>query len=194
KIIRLLGATLRMRVHDPEGLLQETSAQPWLFAFWHNRILMFPYFYQKYLPQRRCVVMISRSKDGQLITDVAAGFGIQAVRGSSSKKAMQAYREILRTLNNTGKDGAVTPDGPRGPRYRAHPGIILLAQMSQRPSLPVTCHFQWKIELKSWDKFQLPLPFSRCDLHLLPPLFVSPAINEETKEKLRAELEKSLGL
>lgn len=194
-IIRLLGMTLRIRIYDHAGFFKKTSSsEACVFAFWHNRILMMPYLYKKYFPGRKLAVMISRSRDGQIISDIVEKFDIQAVRGSTSKSASQAHRQILKEAIHAKKDVAVAPDGPRGPRYRAQSGIIHLAQVSRYPLLPVTCHFSWKIQLKSWDGFQIPLPFSRCEFHLFEALSIPNKISAEERESLRLELEKKLGV
>ncbi|MFZ5807503.1 MAG: lysophospholipid acyltransferase family protein [Verrucomicrobiota bacterium] len=193
-LIRFVGATLRVKVHDEARVIGKSSSNGYLFACWHNRILMMPYFYKKLFPGRHLAVMISRSRDGQIISDIVEQFGIQAVRGSSSKKAAQAYRQLLRELTSAQKDVAVTPDGPRGPRYQAHPGVIALAQMSGYKILPITCHYEWKIECKSWDGFQIPLPFSPCDFYVMPPIRVDGKIDAHEKAKLVVDLEDRLGI
>jgi lysophospholipid acyltransferase (LPLAT)-like uncharacterized protein len=87
----------------------------------------------------------------------------------------------------------VTPDGPRGPRYQVHPGILRLAQATGRPIIGVTTHVRWKRVLKSWDRFQVPLPFSRCELISSEPIFVPPEATEEDLAKLAARVAEALG-
>lgn len=171
-IIRLLANTLKVRVEDPHGFLQELPRKPFLIAFWHNRILLMTWFCQHYLSQRRVVTMISRSRDGQLITDTIAQFGLQAVRGSTSKKGMEAFRASLRLLQEQGCDIAFTPDGPRGPRYQVQPGILHLSVLTGCPIIPVSYHLERKWELRSWDRFQIPHPFTTCTLQIGEPFTV----------------------
>jgi len=165
-IISILGVTLRYRVRDAQGILTRPPSQPIIFAFWHNRILMLPLIYKKYWKHRKLSVMISRSKDGQLITDIAAKFGVGALRGSSSKQGAMAYLQAIKDMREHGIDVGVTPDGPRGPRYSIHDGVLHLAQTTGAPIIPVICHFSKKIELPSWDRFQIPLPFAECILEI----------------------------
>jgi lysophospholipid acyltransferase (LPLAT)-like uncharacterized protein len=87
---------------------------------------------------------------------------------------------------------AITPDGPRGPRYVVQPGVIALALVTGRPIVAVTFNMRWKICTKSWDRFQIPLPFARCEMVLKEPLFVPPDASESQREELRAALEQSL--
>ena len=91
-----------------------------------------------------------------------------------------------------GYDLAVTPDGPKGPRYVVQAGVISLAQITGLPIIPVGCNSRRKVCLRSWDRFQIPLPFSRCELILNQPILVPRDADAGTREELRRELEASL--
>ena len=122
--IRLLALTLRYRLEDPQGLLGRDPDQPRIWAFWHNRILMMPYLYQRFCPGRRMLMMVSRSRDGEFITRIMNRFGIDGARGSSSRGGSDALREILRELERPqARDIGITPDGPRGPRAKVQVGL-----------------------------------------------------------------------
>ena len=164
--IRILSATIRYELTDEEGLLDQEDPQPCIFAFWHNRILMMPPIYQRYWKHRPLVVMISRSRDGAMISETAARFGIESARGSSSGKGVAALIKLTKDLVNKGKDVGVTPDGPRGPRYSVQEGIVHLAKTSQLPVIPVTYHLEDKWEVRSWDRFQIAKPFTRCRIRI----------------------------
>lgn len=140
---------------------------------------------------RKLAALISASKDGALLAAVLGKFGVQQVRGSSSRRGPQALLELT-SRAEMGYDLAVTPDGPKGPRYVAREGAIALAQLTGLPIIPVTCNLTWKICLKSWDRFQVPLPFSRCELILSQPMFVPREADEFKREELRLELETTL--
>jgi lysophospholipid acyltransferase (LPLAT)-like uncharacterized protein len=192
-LIRLLANTLKVRVEDPSGFLQKLPSQPFLIAFWHNRILLMTWFCQRLLSQRRVVTMISRSGDGQLITDTIAQFGLQAVRGSTSKKGMVAFRAALRLAQEQGCDIAFTPDGPRGPRYQVQPGILHLSVLTGCPIIPVSFHLERKWELRSWDRFQIPQPFTTCTLQIGEPMRVEEGTDlAVAKERLAAALKDRL--
>lgn len=184
--ICLLGSTLRITLRDQSGITRDELEDGALIAFWHNRILMMPYFFQKFCSNRKLTVMMSRSRDGILISEIAGKFGVHAAMGSSSKHGSAAFRELKSILKKGRHDVGITPDGPRGPRYRAQPGIAALAQMTEKPVLPVTCHYDQKWELKSWDRFQIPKPFSKCEI-LVGQLITPQA------EGLTDEIEKQLG-
>lgn len=140
---------------------------------------------------RKLAALVSASKDGALLAAVLGKFGVEQVRGSSSRRGPQALLELT-TRGERGYDLAVTPDGPKGPRYIAQPGVISLAQVTGFPIIPVTCNTHRKVCLKSWDGFQIPLPFSRCELILNKPILVAREAGPERREQLRQELELSL--
>ena len=140
---------------------------------------------------RKLAALVSASKDGALLAAVLGKFGVEQVRGSSSRRGPQALLELA-TRGEMGYDLAVTPDGPKGPRYIAQAGVISLAQITGFPIIAVTCNTRRKISIKSWDRFQIPLPFSRCELILNKPLFVPREACAVRREELRKELENSL--
>ncbi|MDR1191818.1 MAG: lysophospholipid acyltransferase family protein [Verrucomicrobiales bacterium] len=190
-LIRLLGATLRMTVSDPAGILQNCRRDPLLLAFWHNRLVMLPWLYREYFKSDLpCKVMISASRDGQLITDIIKPFGIGAVRGSSSRHAIRAMKEMARELAGGQLVLGLTPDGPRGPVYQVQPGIIHLAAHSGLPIVPVTYHLAWQWRTRSWDQMPVPLPFTRCELVIGEPLYVAADADFEAAAK---ELARRLG-
>lgn len=192
--MRFLCMTLRLEIDDPCGFLKRKEGDPAVvFAFWHNRIFTMPYLYEKLVPQRTLVVMISRSRDGGMISETAAHFGIQSARGSSSKSGVKAFREILDEIANKGHDIGVTPDGPRGPRCKVQPGVVLLASMSGRPIVCVTYHLSSKKVFNSWDQFQIPYPFAKCRVVLSPPISIPPDVKDEELESISHEVEKTLG-
>lgn len=193
-LIRLLGATLRIDIQDPQGAMNPSRKGSYLFAFWHNRISITPYIYAKAMAPKPLVVMISTSKDGQLITSIAERFGIQAARGSSSKttKGIQAFLKLVRELKTKQGHVAITPDGPRGPRYEIHPGIIHLSQASGVPIIPMSFHFSKKWELNSWDKFQIPKPFCKCTIICHNPISIPKDIDQPKLTKLTQQLKDSL--
>jgi lysophospholipid acyltransferase (LPLAT)-like uncharacterized protein len=193
-IVRLLGRSLRLEVVDPHHLLDAHQTKPYVFAFWHNRLLMMPYLYPHLLPGRRLTVMMSMSRDGQITTGLAKRFGIQAARGSSSREGMKAFMTLARKLKTEGGDVAITPDGPRGPIYSMHSGILQLAEAGGVPITPVTCHYENKWELASWDRFQIPKPFTKCRLVVGEPVYVPEGATEQQIQEAGEKLKKILGI
>ncbi len=135
--------------------------------------------------------MVSASRDGGFLSGVLECFGVQPVRGSTSRRGPQALRELT-TWAKRGYDLAITPDGPRGPCYVVQDGIIALAQLTEMPIVPVSYHLGWKIRLKSWDRFQIPLPFSRCEMFYEKPIRVPRGASESERETFRLRLEVAL--
>lgn len=164
--IHLLAATLRYRVHDPERFLERRGGKPHILVFWHNRILLMPYLYRKFYRHHPLVVMISESRDGEMIAATAEKFGVEAARGSTSGRGISALIRMHRALARAGKNVGITPDGPRGPRYQVQPGVLHLARNAELPVIPITTRLSGKWEANSWDRFQIPMPFSRCDLFI----------------------------
>jgi lysophospholipid acyltransferase (LPLAT)-like uncharacterized protein len=192
--IRIIAPTLRYQVKDDSGLISDPKfPKPIIFAFWHNRLFLMPYIYGKFFPNRHVACLVSASQDGEMIARVLSRFGMQSVRGSSSRRAKEAFRELAEALK-TGCDVAVTPDGPRGPRYKAHAGVVGLSAYSGNRLIPVACQVGWKIELSTWDRFVIPLPFSTCSIHFGKPMTFSDSTKEELWEDGKLDLEKSLSI
>ncbi|MCE0522999.1 MAG: lysophospholipid acyltransferase family protein [Methylacidiphilales bacterium] len=192
-VLRLVGSTLRMSVEDRGGIIDHPDHPPVIIAFWHNRMALMSIFYRRYCRGRTCLTFISRSRDGQFITDVVAHFGIKAVRGSSSRHGTSAMLAAIRASHDQRVDLTITPDGPRGPRYQIQPGLVRLAQATQRPIVPVTYDLKWKLRLKSWDRFLVPLPFSTCHLVTGDPILVPEDASEAELASINARIAEALG-
>jgi len=135
--------------------------------------------------------LVSASRDGGVLAQLLDLFDVLPVRGSSSRRGAQALREFL-TAAKSGRDLALTPDGPRGPRYEVQQGIILAAQFTGLPIIPVAWSLGWKLRLRSWDAFQVPLPFSTCRLRLGQPLRVPRTADATERDALRLALSRQL--
>ena len=192
-LVRLPGYTLRMTTEDHAEILYKPDHPPVIVAFWHNRLAMMPFFYERYAKGRSVVMFISRSKDGQFVTDVASFFGVKAVRGSSSKFGSSAALAAIRASEDPRTDVAITPDGPRGPRYQIHAGLIRIAQMTQRPIIGVNYKLTWKHELNSWYRFQIPIPFSACHLTISEPIFVPEEVTDAELAEIQTRVTQALG-
>jgi lysophospholipid acyltransferase (LPLAT)-like uncharacterized protein len=190
-LVSLIGATLRWRIEDPSGVLTNMPAQPVIFAFWHNRIFLLPYLFRKHWNSRKrskVAVLVSASQDGEKLVRVLEKFDLICVRGSSSRRGKEALRELKRYVDD-GYDIGITPDGPRGPKYKVADGVTSLAQLTESPIVPVSYLLSWKITLNSWDAFMIPLPFSRVTLRLAPPIRVPRDADTQERENKRLELE-----
>jgi lysophospholipid acyltransferase (LPLAT)-like uncharacterized protein len=145
----------------------------------------------RHAPSSGLVALISASRDGALLTQALRAFNVRAVRGSSSRRGSQALLELT-TWVRKGFHVAITPDGPRGPRYRVQDGVISLAHLTGAPIVPVGININWKKTLRSWDGFQVPMPFTAYHLHFGQPLSIASHACAADREAGRLLLEKSL--
>jgi lysophospholipid acyltransferase (LPLAT)-like uncharacterized protein len=194
-LVRLVAATLRYRWTDGAGLFDGTPPGPVICTVWHNRLALCLIAYAAYIkrrrPEARMAAMVSASKDGGFLTAILECFGVQPVRGSSSRRGPQALLELT-SWAKRGYDLAITPDGPRGPCYVVQPGVMSLAQITGLPILPFSYNLGWKLRPRSWDRFQIPLPFARCDMVIGPLVRVPREASDEQREALRLQLERTL--
>lgn len=191
-LIRIWTSTLRFEVEDRAGILQAPPEGSLIWTFWHNRILVVPAIYRRYLPTRSGAVLTSPSRDGAVIAATMRCFGVASVRGSSNKRGAAALRE-LESWVKEGYDLAFTPDGPRGPRYRLAPGVISVAQRTGARILPIRVEYSsaWMFR-KAWDHFRLPKPFSRVRVTLEPYETIDPDAEGDRFEEERARIERVL--
>jgi lysophospholipid acyltransferase (LPLAT)-like uncharacterized protein len=194
-VAQAVTATLRFKLEDLSGYFSDVPQEKYIFAIWHNRLALSLIIYRRYVARRdrkrRLVALVSASKDGGLLTGILELFKVQPVRGSSSRRGAQAFREMV-AWGRRGHDLALTPDGPRGPCYVVQEGVISTAQMTGMPIVPVTYHLNWKIRVKSWDRFQIPLPFAVCTVTMGTALRVPRETDEAGRERLRLQLEADL--
>ena len=139
----------------PHALMSE--GKPFILAFWHGRLLMMPISVQK---KTRVHVMISHHGDGEIIARTIKHWGQDSIRGSATKGAAAAIKQMLKVLQK-GEVAVITPDGPRGPRMRAQDGVVRLAALSGVPVYPVSFSMTRGKVLGSWDRFFLAATFSK---------------------------------
>lgn len=161
-ILRILWWSTSKKLHYNKKLI----AQRHLFISWHGELLFCPPLYHVLREKPLHVsAIVSQHFDGEIIAKVLALFDIKSLRGSSSKGGSAVFRQGLKALHDN-QELLLTPDGPRGPRHTLHEGIIALAQASKLPVCVVTISPNRYWQLKSWDKFMIPKPFSTIDCHL----------------------------
>lgn len=193
--LKVVGETMRYRWDDRSRFFDDPPAAQAIYCIWHNRLPLCMKIYFGYVRVRNrtagLAAMVSASKDGGFLAGVLERFGVQPVRGSSSRRGRQALLELT-SCAERGYDLAITPDGPRGPCYTVQDGVMSLAQVTGLPIVPVSYHLGWKITLGSWDRFQIPLPFGRCDMIFGEPLRVPRDATDQQRADLRKQLETSL--
>jgi lysophospholipid acyltransferase (LPLAT)-like uncharacterized protein len=194
--VRAVSLTLRYEWKPGSNFSEGKPPGPAIFCVWHNRLALCLVAYDIYsrkfnITTPGMAAIVSASKDGGFLSGILECFGVQPVRGSSSRRGPQALLELT-TWAERGYDLAITPDGPRGPCYVVQDGVMSLAQLTGLPIIPFTYNLQWKIKIKSWDRFQIPVPFSRCELVLDSPVHVPREATDAGREELRQHLESML--
>ncbi len=191
-IIRAFGLTMKKEVIELGPLLDELKhGRRVIIAFWHGRMLMLPVFFERYIPLE-AHVLIGFHTDAEIISRVIKSFGLFSIRGSSKKGGKSAGLHIVRMLRKGDVILGFTPDGPKGPGEVAKRGLIELAYMSRAVIVPVSYAASRQIKVNSWDKFVIPLPFSRTVFVAGKPLEVTGKETKEEREALRREIERRL--
>lgn len=185
--MRAIGCTLRWEVDGWENVSAGEPTRGAILAFWHGRIFLATYYFRG----RGIVVMTSRNTDGEYIARVIRRFGYVPARGSSSRGGHAALVEMVRALRS-GAHVGFTMDGPRGPRYVAKPGAVWVAAKTGRPICPFHLCAERKWVLSSWDRFQIPKPFTRVIAIFAPPIFVPKDARESELERYQAQLQRTL--
>jgi len=184
-IIRLLYRLLRVEFvgeEYPQAIWQK--GEHLILAFWHDQLLLMVKGYRG--PGSK--ILISASKDGELIARVMKYFGQQAVRGSSTRGGRAAFKELL-GLAKEEVDLVITPDGPKGPRHELKDGVVQLARLSGRPVVPMAFTCSRGHRFASWDRFLLPYPFGRAVFAFGEPVFFDKSVGAEV---FREQLEKAM--
>lgn len=184
QICRLWLCTLRIHVEnfDPAANPRGSGNQGRLFSLWHEDMLTLGYFFRG----RGIYVLISRSRDGELISQVVESLGFRTVRGSSSSGGASAAREIIGSLN--GVSAAITPDGPRGPRREYQSGAVFLSSRTGMPLVPICVAYDRPWRMGSWDKLAIPRPFSRVVICTGSPLAVPAGVRQQALEEQRLKI------
>ena len=184
RVVRVVGGE-----HLDAALARAASLVP---CYWHQHQL----YCGKYLVEQRARGLtvgwlISPSVDGELGAMLVRRFGGAVIRGSSTHTGARALRDYYQALVKDNISPVITPDGPRGPRFRFKPGALLLAQMSGRPVLPMS-YAASRAWLIKWDKFVIPVPFARIALAIGPPVYVPRVIGAAGLEGLQQQMEQEL--
>ena len=191
-LVRTLAASVRFTFEDRSEYFKERGTPPVIVCTWHNRLTLSLSVYYRYVRNRSSsaglAAMVSASKDGAFLAAILSRFDVQPVRGSSSRRGRQALLELVSWAEKK-YDLAITPDGPRGPCYVVQDGIISLAQVTGLPIIPASLEIGWKLRPKSWDRFQIPLPFTRCHVIFEKAIHVPRNASDSEREKFRQLLE-----
>ena len=187
-VIGIIGRTMRWQSVG-DSYLDEIykSGNRAIFTFWHGRIFPATYYWRN----RGIVVMTSMNRDGESIAQCIQRFGYGAARGSSSRGGFKALAQMARDIRH-GRDTAFTIDGPRGPRYIAKQGPVLLAMKTGAAIFCFHISMKRKIQLKSWDEFQIPLPFTPAIVLKAAPIWVPHDAPEAHLRDLHLQMQDTL--
>ncbi|MFZ3064232.1 MAG: lysophospholipid acyltransferase family protein [Nitrospirota bacterium] len=134
-LLRLVVMTLRMRIITTKFVDElQRKGENAIFAFWHGRLLLMPFAYKSH---KGAYIMISRHRDGEFVSRAVRYLGISSVRGSTTRGGISAFKKLIK-LTDESYNIAFTPDGPKGPKYKAQMGIIELAKLTKKPIIPLT--------------------------------------------------------
>lgn len=186
RIVRYTGFWSVVRGNIPKSYWD--AHKPFIAAIWHGRILMMPYCWAT---RKKGYMLVSKHRDGQLISSIIKKFGFQTIEASTNKGGEVGLRVILNVLGEGGYVG-ITPDGPRGPCMQASIGIVRVARMAGVPIIPVSFSVRQGKQLGTWDNFLLPWPFSSGVIVWGKPIEVSKDLDANDIEKKRFEVEKGL--
>ena len=179
----------RFELVDPQNRCRDPHF--YICVTWHNRLMFYPAVFPKRL-RVRAKAVVSSSRDGQYVTDFIKQFGIESLRGSSSKRGAIAQLDAVKKLRDEKSIVIFTPDGPRGPRYKMKAGPIHLASVTGAEIAPVTINYSRCWSMRSWDGFQIPKPFSKITLVIGDPIPIPPHLDAEGIEKYRRLVESEL--
>ena len=183
--MQLIGLTCRMRWHNREALEQYVdNQQPFVLGMWHNCSTICGWV----MRDQGMSVMISDSRDGEYIARLCTLFGNKTIRGSSSKGSLKAMYKAIKLLYKN-EPIAITPDGPRGPRYKLQGGILWLAAAGKAPVLPLHIESSRQWVLNTWDKQCIPKPFSTIHASFGTPMMVEQSEFDENLFELTQRVE-----
>lgn len=187
-MLRAWFGTIRFRWHGAKTIHPDPRVRGhFIYVLWHQRVLAFAYTHAGFGGR----VLVSQSRDGDIIACVAAGLGFLPIRGSSRRGGSEAMRALLTEAQN-GYDFGITPDGPTGPPRTFKVGAVFLASQSGLPIVPIAVAYRRCWQFKSWDRFQLPWPFTRGVVHAGEPVAVPPALDDAGLETWRVRFEEIL--
>jgi hypothetical protein len=179
----LLASTRERRVEAEHYLRLRAEGTPIIFVFWHAHLLPLAYCHR----DEGIVTLVSDHGDGESLVRLIRNWGFGAVRGSSTRGATKALRGLIRAARS-GKDLALTPDGPRGPAREFKPGALAVAQATGLPIVTLAAGVSGAWRLRSWDRFLIPHPFSRLCLAYGPPRRIPAELDRAALESLAREL------
>jgi lysophospholipid acyltransferase (LPLAT)-like uncharacterized protein len=190
-LVQLLVRTLRFELDDRGGIVSAGHDRPFIFAVWHNRLMLLPAIFRRFLTPRYAAALISASRDGDLLAAFVERYGYGTIRGSTSRRGASALLRLAEVFG-AGTHIVITPDGPRGPVYELGQGVVFLAQKCEAQVVPASMEFSSCWRFRSWDRFMVPRPFSKVRVILDKPLDIADTPTAEEFEAERMRLQNAL--
>lgn len=159
-LLKLWGRSLRFETTPADLRAFTKNDEPVAIVLWHNRLFLSAEIVRRYRQGRPAHALVSASQDGAWLSAFFSLAGMRTVRGSSSRLGREAATALVEVLRS-GHDIGITPDGPRGPCYDFKPGALIVTRRTRTPLLLIGAEFESAWQLRSWDRFYLPKPFSR---------------------------------
>jgi lysophospholipid acyltransferase (LPLAT)-like uncharacterized protein len=189
-IIDVIGASLRIEKTGWDRVAPIFRSRKYIMCLWHSRLLVLSYIHQ----HSNVLVLVSQSKDGEIIARILDKQGHETMRGSSTRGGLRALAGMIKNIKENNRPAAFTPDGPQGPRFKIKPGIIALAKKTGYPIIPMSYNASKIKVINSWDRFIVPMPFSRCQLIYGAPIYVPASTDDDQanvyQEKLQNEMDR----
>ena len=182
--VRFIYMTSKKRFHYPKAIEESETL---IISMWHGDLIMQPLNYRNFRKNGNIKVIVSEHRDGILIRKVCNYLGVYDIQGSSSRGAVRALMGAIKEIKK-GTDIAITPDGPKGPRFSVADGIVAIAQKTNTRIIALNsiCSSYW--QFKSWDKFIIPKPFGTIDFYISEPFSVENLETEEAKKIIKEKL------
>lgn len=182
--VRFIYFTSKKNFHYPTNIKEDETL---LVAMWHGDLLMQPLNYRAFRKNGNIKVIVSEHKDGVIIRKVCNYLGVYDIQGSSSKGGVRALRNALKEIKNN-VDVAITPDGPRGPRFSVADGIVAISQKTKTRIIALNSQASSYWQIKSWDKFIIPKPFGTINFYISDSFSLEDLDLEDAKELIKNKL------
>ena len=173
----------RIDIKGYRAVADIVDSRRYIYAIWHSRILLPTFFHRK----ENASILVSNSADGEIVAQMLKRYGHQTIRGSTGKRGLRALMAQIIDMRSNNRPGVVTPDGPQGPRHRVQPGVILLSQKTGYPIIPLAYGARKRKVFNSWDRFVLPVPWTRCSLVYGRPIRIPENVDKD-EEVLKSYL------
>jgi len=185
-LARIIGMTLRLTVEGYDRFASEKRSV--IFAGWHGRTFIAATLFRN----KGVWTIISSSRDGEMQNRIFTRFGFRTIRGSSGRDPARTLIQCIKVLQENRITMAFTPDGSRGPSSVVQPGIVMMAQRSGSVMVPVGVSAKWRYLTPTWDKYMVPMPFSKALMIFGDPIEVPKDASKELQEELRLKLEQEI--